>query len=226
MTKGRPNPPERALRRDAALNRDRLVQAARVVFATYGVDVALEEVAKQAGVGTATLHRRITRAELIEAVLLERARDYLRIAEDALQAQTGWDGFVGYLRQLCEIQVSDRSAADVLTLRLPDCPAVTQIRDQIYYAQLELILRAQREGSLREDLVPEDVIMVLLANGGIVTATADGAPEAWRRFFAMIVASLRAGIAEALPAAPRPEDLLAALHPPRPGRRTSDLAPR
>lgn len=206
------------LRRDAAQNRDRIIDAARVVFAERGIEVAMADVAKQAGVGLATLHRRFTRVELIEAVFTERAGEYLQIAEQALR-QPPWEGFISYLEQLCEIQARDRSVSDVLTLRLPDCPGLSGLRDEIYHAQLKLISRAQRDGSLRADLVPEDVILILLATGGVIAATADGIPEAWRRIFAMIVESLRAGSARPLPVAPGPEQLLAALKPPGPGRR-------
>jgi AcrR family transcriptional regulator len=214
----------RPLRRDAARNRERIVAAARVVFAARGVEVALEEVAKQAGVGLATLHRQFTRAELTEAVFTGRATEYLQIAERALNAPDGWTGFVGYLEQLCEIQQHDRSASDVLTLRMPAWPAVTEMRDRIYYAQLKLIRRAQQEGTLRSDLVPEDVILLLLATGGIINATAGTAPATWRRTFALITDSMRAGHAQPLPSPPRPEDLLAALNPPRPGRRPGTIS--
>lgn len=209
----------RQLRRDAAHNRERIVAAARAVFAARGVDVALEEIAKQAGVGLATLSRRFTRAELIEAVFTGRAAEYLRIAEQAMNAPDGWTGFVGYLERLCEIQQQDRSLSDVLTLRMPDYGTVSEMRDQIYWAQLDLIRRAQDEGTLRPDLVPEDVILLLLATGGIISATAETAPDSWRRVFALITESMRADHAQPLPAPPTTEDLLAALNPPRRGRR-------
>lgn len=185
--------------------------------------VALEEIAKQAGVGLATLHRRFTRVELIEAVFSGRAAEYLRIAEEAMNAPDGWTGFVGYLERLCEIQQRDRSLSDVLTLRMPDCETVSQMRDQIYWAQLKLIRRAQREGTLRSDLVPEDVILLLLATGGIISATAETVPDSWRRAFALITESMRAGHTQPLPPPPRQHDLLAALKPPRPGRRPGNV---
>lgn len=219
-------PGSRRLRRDAALNRERIVEAARVVFATRGTDVALEEIAKQAGVGLATLTRRFTRAQLIEAVFTGRAAEYLQIAEQAMKAPDGWTGFVRYLERLCEIQQQDRSLSDVLTLRMPDSETISEMRDRIYDAQLKLIRRAQDEGTLRRDLVPEDVILFLLATGGIISATAQTAPDTWRRTFALITESLRAEHAQPLPPPPRPQDLLAALNVPRPGRRPANVSIR
>ena len=217
-------PQDRGRRRDAANNRQAIIDAAREVFARQGVDVALEEIAKQAGVGLATVHRHFTRTELVEAVFTARAEEYLRIAEQPGDGLTGWAAFAAYLERLCEIQAADRAASDVLTLRLPACQALADLRDRIYYAQLDLIRGAQREGSLREDLVPEDVILVLLAVGGVVQATSDTAPDAWKRILALLLAALRSSSADGeLPAAPSGEALLAALKSPLRGRRPSGL---
>jgi len=103
------------------------------------------------------------------------------------------------------------------------CPRIGELRDQLYYAQLELIQQAQAQGDLRADFVPEDVILILLAIGGITGATAGTAPESWRRVLALIVASLRAQGVDELPAPPRAEDLLSALAQPRAGRRPGGL---
>ena len=92
-----------------------------------------------------------------------------------------------------------------------------------YYAQLDLIQQAQAQGDLRADFVPEDVILILLAVGGVTSATARTTRESWRRIFAIIVASLRAEGADELPAPPSADDLLAALVQPRAGRRLSGL---
>jgi hypothetical protein len=118
---------------------------------------------------------------------------------------------------------AERAGYDVLTLRLPRSPLLADLRDQLYYAQLDLIQQAQEQGDLRSDFVPEDVILILLAVGGVTSATAKTTPEAWRRIFAMIAASLRAEGADELPAPPSADDLLAALVRPRAGRRPSGL---
>jgi AcrR family transcriptional regulator len=217
-----PGTPPR-LRRDATANRDKIVAAARAVYARSGLDVAMDEIAAEAGVGLATLHRRFSREQLVEAVFAERAREYLAIARDHLAQPDKWHAFLGYLARLCGIHAADRCASDVLTLRLPRSPLIASLRDQLYDAQLELIRQAQAQGELRADFVPEDVILILLAVGGVTSATAGTAPESWRRMFALIVASLRAEGAAELPAPPRPEDLLAALAEPRAGRRPSGL---
>jgi AcrR family transcriptional regulator len=212
------------LRRDASANRDKIVAAAREVYARRGLDVSMEEIAAGAGVGLATLHRRFSREQLVEAVFAERAREYLALALGCRAEPDKWNAFVSYLERLCAMHVADRCASDVLTLRLPHSPLIADLRDQIYYAQLELIRQAQAQGTLRADFVPEDVILILLAVGGVTSATARTAPESWRRVFALIVGNLRAESADELPAPPRAEDLLAALAQPRAGRRPSGLS--
>jgi AcrR family transcriptional regulator len=201
------------------------VAAARAVYARRGLDVSMEEIASEAGVGLATLHRRFSREQLVEAVFVERAKEYLALTQDCRAEPDKWNAFITYLERLCAMHAADRCASDVLTLRLPRSPLIGELRDQIYYAQLELIQQAQAQGDLRADFVPEDVILILLAIGGITSATARTGPESWRRVFALIAASLRTEGAGELPAPPRAEDLLAALAQPRAGRRPSGLPP-
>lgn len=69
-------PPRRPLRADAAKNVQALVTAAKELFDEQGLDVALDEVARRAGVGNATLYRNFpTRADLIVAVYADEVAD-------------------------------------------------------------------------------------------------------------------------------------------------------
>lgn len=64
---------ERPLRADAARNRARLLDVATQVFATRGVGVPTEEIARAAGVGVGTLFRHFpTKEALLEAVMVRR----------------------------------------------------------------------------------------------------------------------------------------------------------
>ena len=58
----------RPLRADAQRNRDKILRTAVVMFARDGLDATLDRIAKEAGVGPATLYRNFpTREALIEA---------------------------------------------------------------------------------------------------------------------------------------------------------------
>src|SRR3954452_6185705 len=62
----------RGLRADAHRNRQHLLAAARDVFVEQGADAPLDEIARRAGVGIATLYRRFPeRAALIRAVVVD-----------------------------------------------------------------------------------------------------------------------------------------------------------
>src|ERR1017187_2616883 len=68
MTKNR-STTARKPRTDALRNRERILEVAKAAFTRQGANASLEEIAKQAGVGTGTLYRHFpTRDELIEAV--------------------------------------------------------------------------------------------------------------------------------------------------------------
>ncbi|MEU8765101.1 helix-turn-helix domain-containing protein, partial [Streptomyces sp. NPDC048659] len=57
-------------RADALRNRERIVTAAREMFVEFGAQVPLDEVARRAGVGNATLYRNFPeRADLVREVV-------------------------------------------------------------------------------------------------------------------------------------------------------------
>ena len=96
------------LRADAELNRQRIVEAARAVFAEQGLGASTNEVARRAGVGIATLFRRFpTRDDLVAAVFANRMAAYAKAVEDALAEGDAWKGFCGYIEQVCQLQAPD-----------------------------------------------------------------------------------------------------------------------
>jgi AcrR family transcriptional regulator len=213
----------RVLRRDAADNRARIVEAARVVFAQQGVEVALAEVAKEAGVGLATLSRGFDRFQLVEAVISDALTEHLRFLETALELPP-WIGLINYLEALCERQVADRNVCHSITLELPTSAEIARIREAIQKNQLELIRRAQRSGELRKDVVPQDLVLILEAINGVISSTKDAAPDAWKRVFALMTDSLRpTALTSALPKPPSFEQMMVAIHAPSRGRRTSAI---
>lgn len=200
------------LRVDAARNRAVLVEAARAVFAARGLDVPLEEIAQRAGVGIATLYRRFpTREDLIAASFAPLMAAYADAVEEALQASDAWTGFAGYLERVCAMQAADCGLRDVLTLTFPMAPAFEEQRRRAYDGVTALVRRAQAEGALRRDFVPEDLVLLLMANAGVVHGTREAVPAAWQRFVALLLEALRAERAHPLPPAPTPAQMYRAL---------------
>lgn len=201
-----------SLRADAARNRERIIAAARRVFAEQGLDAPIEEVARQAGVGIATLYRRFpTRDELIAAAFDNKMAAYADAVSVALADPDAWHGFCGYLETVCAMQATDRGFADLLTLSLPTAKEFEAERARAYHGFVELIDRAKATGRLRADFVPEDLVMLLMACAGVITATADAAPGTYRRLLAYLLQAFAGPGAEPLPDPPTPTAMYRAL---------------
>ncbi|NUP16303.1 MAG: TetR/AcrR family transcriptional regulator [Streptomyces sp.] len=206
--------PEARLRADAERNRDLILAAARRLFATEGLGVSMASVAREAGVGKATLSRRFaSREELINAVFADRMDAYAGAVAEALADPDPWHGFTGYIHAVCAMQAADRGFADVLTMSFPTAKALEARRTESYNAFLELIARARNSGHLREDFVPEDLVILQMANAGVIAAGGDSAPDAWRRLVGHMIRSYAAPGAPipAVPAAPAPTALYRAM---------------
>ena len=80
------------------------------------------------------------------------------------------------------------------------------------FAQFEdLVSRAQAAGDLRDDFVPEDLPLVLMAHAGVVTATGDAAPNTGPRLVAYLLQSFAAPARGELPRPPTPRQISRAL---------------
>ena len=203
------------LRADAERNRDRILAAARRLYASEGLAVSMASVAREAGVGKATLARRFaTRDELITAVFADRMDAYAAAVDEALADPDPWRGFTGYIEAVCAMQAADRGFADVLTMTFPAAKALETRRAQAYDGYVELVTRAKAAGRLRDDFSPEDLVILLMANAGVIAATAGAAPEAWRRLVGCMIQSYAVpdpANPEPLPPAPTPTALYRAM---------------
>lgn len=206
--------PETGLRADAERNRDRIMAAARHLYATEGLGVSMASVAREAGVGKATLSRRFaTRDELIQAVFADRMDAYANAVTKALSDPDPWHGFTGYITAVCAMQAADRGFADVLTMTFPAAKALEKRRAEAYHAFTDLITRAKATGHLREDFDDRDLPILLMANAGVINATGDAAPDTWRRLVAHMLRSFATPDAPLppLPDAPTPTALYRAM---------------
>ena len=192
------------LRRDAQRNRDAILSAARQVFCDQGLEAPLEEIARRAGVGIATLYRRFpSRTELLDTVLVDTVQAHLDLAEQALAMDDPWEGFCFYLEQTCRLQATDRGLNDAMGMRFPRTPALEAARRRLFDLGNQLIARAQEAGQLRGDLTYEDLALVTWANSRVLQAVrAAGAPDAWRRHLGFLLDGFRADRAHPLPEPP------------------------
>jgi AcrR family transcriptional regulator len=200
------------LRVDAERNRQRVVAAARDAFAELGLDVPMEEIARRAGVGVGTLYRRYpTRADLIAAAFEAKMSAYAEAFRDALADPDPWHGFRACVERICAMQAGDRGFTTVLTMTFPTAKRFEADRDRAFADFTTLVERAKAIGKLRADFVAEDMPMFLMANAGVLTATADTAPDTWRRLVGYLVQACAAPAAQPLPDPPTPRQMYRAL---------------
>ncbi|MEU5599990.1 helix-turn-helix domain-containing protein [Streptomyces sp. NPDC020298] len=215
MTPAAPHPDGPAaqpLRSDAERNRERITVAARKVFARDGLGASMASVAREAGVGIATMFRRFpTKEELVDAVFIDRMDAYADAVAVALDDPDPWHGFVGYIETACAMQAADSGFADVLTTTFPTAKALERRRNEAYEGMVELINRAKATGRLREDFDSSDLVLLHMANAGVVNATGEAAPDAWRRVVALLVQSFEGPARGPLPASPGHDDLYKAM---------------
>jgi AcrR family transcriptional regulator len=209
------DPPARGLRRDAALNREHIVNAAREVFREQGLGAPIEDVARRAGVGVATLYRRFpTRPELIAGAFASKMDAYAEATEHALGYADPWAGFCWYVERVCEMQAQDHGFTDVLTMTFPMSPEFEDVRDRVFTRFAVLVKRAKKSGRLRTDFSTEDLPLVLMANAGVINATGIAAPDAWHRVVHLFLQAFEAPARAPLPKAPTPGQMYQAMKRP------------
>jgi AcrR family transcriptional regulator len=192
-----PTTATRAPRADAERNRLRLIDAAQRAFTEDGEQVALERIAKQAGVGIGTLYRHFpTRAALVEAVYrneltrLQQSADALLGERPPAQAMRAWmDRFADYV-------ATKRGMADTLRALVAEGTIMrSQTRAGLAAAIARMLDAGAAAGTLRDDVEPEDVLSSIV---GVFLTT--GAPEQRAlagRMLDLLLDGLRAGLSAA-----------------------------
>jgi AcrR family transcriptional regulator len=177
-------------RRDAERNRARLIEIGRVTLAELGPDAPLEEIARRAGVGIGTLYRHFpTREALVASIFAEHMQEVLAAAEDAAEADDGWDGLVGFLERVLALQARNLPLRSIF-LRVP-AEANAERRKRIQPALDRAIARAKEQGSLRADFAVGDLVVAMWSFAPIFEATAGLAPNAWRRHLRIVLDGMR-----------------------------------
>jgi AcrR family transcriptional regulator len=189
----------RRLRADAARNSARIARAAREVFAETGPDATLDDIARRADVGIATLYRRFpNKEELLRAALEQGIGEQLSPAiEQALSDDDPKRGLVTLMEATLSMVARERntfaaahnSGALTAEVTAPFLDSVTLLTH-----------RGQQAGLIRADLVPDDinVIMGMLAS---LLACMDSEGDGWRRYVALMLDALSPVGASPLPAA-------------------------
>lgn len=150
------------LRADASRNRERIVTAAREAFVEHGPDLPLDEIARRAGVGNATLYRHFAdRGQLIRTVTLSVMDRVAQRAEATLAEEP--DAFEALRRFMHE--AADERIGALCTLLSgafeEDDPELVVAGDHLTVAVQALIDSAHRSGQLRTDVASGDLMVAL-----------------------------------------------------------------
>ena len=182
----------RPLRRDAERNRQRILKAASEVFTEQGLEVSLDEVARQAGVGVGTVYRRFrTKEELVAALFEERIDAIAAVAERAAEEPDPWTALVSFMEQMAEMLAGDLGLRQLLMFATYGQDRVAYARQRNAPLVQKLVERAQAAGQVRSDLMLTDVpflVFVLTEAAQIARPTR---PDLWRRYLALILDGMR-----------------------------------
>ncbi|MBC2875549.1 MULTISPECIES: TetR/AcrR family transcriptional regulator [Streptomyces] len=187
------SPLPHSLRSDARDNRERILAVARTVFAEEGLGVAMREIARRAEVGPATLYRHFPAKEaLVTEAFREQMTACTAVVDEGLADPDPWRGFCRVIEAVCEMRARDRGFTAAFVSVFPRAIDFAADREQALVKVAGLARRAKAVGELRPDFVLDDLIMVLMANGGIRTTSPAAAVTASRRFAALLIQGMRA----------------------------------
>lgn len=180
--------PQRA---DARRNRQRVLDAARSLFAERGLDVPMDEIAAAAGVGVGTVYRHFpNKGDLLEALVEYRFSALAETARKSLEIEDPWEAFADFMRRSAQLMVEDRGVSEAMDQRPLMCDAAAS-RAELVELSEKLLKRAQEAGTVRPDVVQAD-IPNLLCGLGRATGARAGALDSWERYVEIMLAGLRA----------------------------------
>ncbi|GAA5011955.1 TetR/AcrR family transcriptional regulator [Actinopolymorpha pittospori] len=181
---------KRRVRADAQRNIDSLLEAAKAVFATSGVDAPAKEIADLAGVGVGTLYRHFPqRSDLVKAVF-QREVDACADAAPALSAaHEPGVALAKWLHRYTEFVATKRGLATALHSGDPAFDALPGYFMQRLGPTLGSLLEAAiASGEIRADISPKDL---LYAVANLCMPVSDDGPAYSQRMVALLVDGLR-----------------------------------
>jgi len=188
---GPPTCADPPLRADARRNREKLVAVARAAFAAADGTIALEAIAREAGVGIGTLYRHFpTREALVEAVYAAELDDVATSAPALLAEFPPEVALRAWMDRYAAFVATKRGMIDTLrTGWASGRIATATTRDRLSAAIATILAEGRRTGSLRADVTAEDVTTMLL--GVFLSTAASNTPEQTARQLNLVLDALR-----------------------------------
>jgi AcrR family transcriptional regulator len=186
-----PGKKPRTPRSDALRNRDKLVEVARAAFAASDGTVPLEGIAREAGVGIGTLYRHFpTREALVEAVYAAELDDVTGSAPALLQELPPDAALRAWMERYAAFIATKRGMADTLRAGWASGRIATPAtRERITTAIATILASGAETGSLRSDVEPQDITVMLL--GIFLASTAGNTSKQTGRLIDLVMDALR-----------------------------------
>lgn len=184
------------MREDARRNRARVLEAAQEAFASVGLQVGLDEIARRAGVGAGTVYRHFpTKESLFDAVILHQAQGLVDQARALADDDDPGEAFLGFVAQMHRESTAKRDLIDAVAgIGIDITPNLTETNRELWAAVEVLMSRAKAVGVLREDVDIRHVKVLLravfIANDGV-----GAGPEVAAQVMTVICDGLRSDFA-------------------------------
>src|ERR1700678_1595080 len=167
------------MRADAAKNREHILAVARDALREAG-DASLIGIARRAGVGPGTLYRHFpTREALIAAVYKDDVERLVHSVPQVLAEHAPLDAFRVWFRTLADFVKLKRGLGEALR-----SPVVQEVISSTYAPVVsavgELLAACAADGSMRECLNPEDVLLMMSFMTRVESTPAAAAAQADR----------------------------------------------
>ena len=172
---GTRGPARRPMRADARRNYEQLLVVARSAFAEHGIDASLDDIARRAEVGNATLYRHFpTRQALLEAVHRDQIEALCAEAQTLLAAPSPAEALTTWLRAVAAHGSTSRGLLATLTAALHDGGSdLSGCRTAIFTAASNLLTRAQRARAVQPDITVSQLLKLVNA----ITFATEGEPD-------------------------------------------------
>jgi AcrR family transcriptional regulator len=193
MTEAGQSGSPRTLRRDAVRNRERLLVAARELFADHGFEVTLDDIAHHAGVGVGTVYRRFAnKGELLDALFAEQTVEMAAAADTALADPDPWHGLVTYLETSLALQLRDKGLAQIVSGDRTSVEQHDWNREVMAPKNRAIVARARDAGRLRADVTGTDLTFLQVGLNAILARSREAHPDLYRRYLHLLLDGLRA----------------------------------
>jgi len=153
----------RPKRADARRNQERLIAAAREVFADAGVGAAMEAIARKAGVGVGTLYRNFPqRIDLVEAVYSNDVTELSEAAKTAVATLEPWPAVVAFFEAFVRYARTKQTLLGELQQAFEKNPALRSHSRELINGAFDLVIdRGKDAGVIRADVDGSDVTQLV-----------------------------------------------------------------